>query len=115
MDFIAKKMAKQKLKSLKDTASDALNTSGNKYKIDWTDFNFPPLIKIYHFNMEEIQEPEREVVSKLYICLLLTCLCLLFNLIVVIYGEFALEFSIKSIIFVVVNFFIWLPLAVFNF
>jgi len=115
MNFLAKQTAKNKLSDLKSKAKDSLSKSQPKSKIDWEDYNFPPFIKIYHFSMDEIEEPEREIVSKLYLGLLGTGVCFLMNFLVVIIGLILIGFLGKAVVFVVFNFFVWVPLAVFNF
>lgn len=40
--------------------------SQKKSKIDWNDFNWPPLIKVYHFSLDELKEPHLLMVKRMY-------------------------------------------------
>ncbi|CAD8117209.1 unnamed protein product [Paramecium sonneborni] len=58
-----------------------IDKKSNQPNIDWTDFNWPPIIKIFHFDLSELQDPYKSLVRLLYISYLLifgtTCLNLL--------------------------------------
>ena len=58
-----------------------MGKKSNQPDINWTDFNWPPFIKIFHFDLSELQDPYKSLVRLLYISYLLifgtTCLNLL--------------------------------------
>ena len=61
---IALSMGRQAVQS---ATSSLRNTS--KPKIDWNNFNFPPLIHIIHFSLGELEPKDRSIVLKIYITL----------------------------------------------
>ena|SRR3990167_1411644 len=61
--FIANQAAAQIGTAFEKTKADMTPT---KSKIDWNDFNWPPLIKIAHFSLQELREPHFAIVKKLY-------------------------------------------------
>lgn len=62
-----------------------VNKSSNYPDIDWSDFNFPPLIRVFHFSLAELQPPYKPIVRNIYICyliiLVITLLSILNNII----------------------------------
>lgn len=55
---------------MKYVASEVVSSEGsvaNKGNIDWNDFNYPCLIKIYHYNPDETPEIHRRRVTLLRI------------------------------------------------
>jgi len=73
------------------------------------------MINVYHFRMDEIQDPERPIVSKLYICLLLTIISVIMNFIVMIYSTITIGFSLKAVLYGVINLGILPMVAVYTF
>jgi hypothetical protein len=47
-------------------------------EVDWTDYNFPPCVKVVHFSLKDFQGTELRVIKKLYVSwgLLMTSLSL---------------------------------------
>ncbi|CAD8194755.1 unnamed protein product [Paramecium octaurelia] len=60
-----------------------ISNKPDQSEINWNDFNWPPLIKIFHFNLSELQDPQKSFVRLLYISYLFilgtTCLNLMDN------------------------------------
>ncbi|CAD8089308.1 unnamed protein product [Paramecium primaurelia] len=57
------------------------NQNDSKQKIDWDDFNYPPLIKVIHYNIEEVQPEYRLVVRSLWLSSILIFVYTLLNII----------------------------------
>ncbi|CAD8099369.1 unnamed protein product [Paramecium primaurelia] len=57
------------------------NQNDSKQKIDWDDFNYPPLIKVIHYNIEEVQPEYRLVVRSLWLSSILIFAYTLLNII----------------------------------
>ncbi|CAD8191253.1 unnamed protein product [Paramecium octaurelia] len=57
------------------------NQNDSKQKIDWNDFNYPPLIKVIHYNIEEVQPEYRLVVRSLWLSSILIVAYTLLNII----------------------------------
>ncbi|CAD8189254.1 unnamed protein product [Paramecium pentaurelia] len=57
------------------------NQNDSKQKIDWDDFNYPPLIKVIHYNIEEVQPEYRLVVRSLWLSSILIVAYTLLNII----------------------------------
>ncbi|CAK92090.1 unnamed protein product (macronuclear) [Paramecium tetraurelia] len=57
------------------------NQNDQKQKIDWNDFNYPPLIKVIHYNIEEVQPEYRLVVRSLWLSSILIVAYTLLNII----------------------------------
>ena len=117
MDYIAKKALENKTDEFKDKVMGGLKKK--KYgDLKWDeDFNFPPGINVYHFSMGEITAPERAVVSKLYICMLLSTLMIFVNIICESMDWFLGGVNVKfmRLIMGLLNAFIVIPLGVFSF
>lgn len=52
---IGKKVVETKIKSTLSSAPPKTNK-----EIDWKDFNHPPLIKVFHFSLDEIEEEHQQ-------------------------------------------------------
>ena len=50
-------------------------------KIEWTDFNYPPGLRVIHFSLKELKEPHLPVVKRLFVLHLIQCLHFCYNLI----------------------------------
>ncbi|MEE4247237.1 MAG: hypothetical protein V2I33_17630, partial [Kangiellaceae bacterium] len=75
MSFAAKAAARQGMEMAKEKVSQATSKS----EINWNDYNFPPLLKLFHFNLSELSDPQRFVASKIYIEWIVFLSVLLFN------------------------------------
>ncbi|KAL4499801.1 hypothetical protein ABPG72_015150 [Tetrahymena utriculariae] len=59
----------------KAALSSQVSGSGNKYAVNassksgikWTDFNYPPLIKIIHYDRSELQDPHKKIATLLWL------------------------------------------------
>jgi len=49
-------------------------------KIDWTNFNFPPFLNLIHYDLNELVEPEKSHVLKLYISYLIFFVSAILNI-----------------------------------
>lgn len=39
---------------------------GSKPNVDWTDFNYPPLLRVFHYDLDELEsDPDLKVLSLL--------------------------------------------------
>ena len=74
---------------MKYVTSEAVSSEGsvaNKGNIDWNDFNYPCLIKIYHYDPKETPEVHRRRVALLRANHTLIIIALLLNIIANIAG-----------------------------
>ena len=55
--------------------------SGNKKNIDWNDFNWPPLVKVMHFKLDELEGNERTIARNLWLTHLAIFLISIINII----------------------------------
>jgi hypothetical protein len=93
---IAMSMAKHTLGKGKDQLMAVVSHNDDHYKdVKWDDYNFPPLLNIYHFSMSEISKEHKYWVSKLVICYYGSILCLLINLGNEIFFMFISEWTFK--------------------
>jgi hypothetical protein len=61
MNFVAKQAANNMINKAKETM-----TPSKGPKINWEDFNYPPLIKLIHFDLSEIEESKVTIVRFLW-------------------------------------------------
>jgi len=59
--------------------SVGLNT-GTKGEADWTDYNWPPLIRILHYSLSDVEEGARSIVRKMNISFWLTFFALIIGI-----------------------------------
>ena len=75
-------------------------------KIDWEDYTYPPLLKLFHYKLDELREPHRPVVKQLFIIHLLQVLHFLFNffnvIVQVAYGLGVIRIISSPIFFLVI-------------
>ena len=57
------------------------HTGGSQKKIAWDNYNFPPCLNLIHYDLNEIDEPEKTVVRRLYMSYMLFFIWGVFNLI----------------------------------
>jgi len=54
--------------NLMDKFKNAMVNKTTSYPdIAWTDFNFPPIINVFHFSLAELQAPYKPLVRLIYI------------------------------------------------
>ncbi|CAD8114311.1 unnamed protein product [Paramecium sonneborni] len=73
--YVAKSVLNDSIRQLKSNQKDS------KQNIDWDDFNYPPLIKVIHYNIEEVQPEYRLVVRSLWLSSILIAVYTLLNII----------------------------------
>ena len=61
MNFMAKTAANNMVNNVKESI-----TPSKGPKINWDDFNYPPIIKIIHFDLSEVEESKVTVVRFLW-------------------------------------------------
>jgi hypothetical protein len=49
--------------------------------VDWNDYNFPPLLKLFHFSLNDLVDPGRGVAKKIFIEWIMFISILAFNFI----------------------------------
>lgn len=84
-------------------------------QIDWTDFNFPPLIRVIHFRLNELPSPYKETVRLFFISTFIVLPALLayntlINIIQSFYGLQALRI-LYSVLFAIIS----LPISILLF
>lgn len=86
MNFAAKTVANSMMSKAKEAV-----TPNKGPKINWEDFNYPPLIKLIHFDLSEIEETKVTVVRFLWLSHLLifaySIINILNNIVCVAQGE----------------------------
>ena len=40
---------------------------GGRSKIDWNDYNWPKVLSLYHFSLDELKEPHLPLVKRMYL------------------------------------------------
>ena len=69
----------------RDQATDTLkgikNNIPGKQQINWNDFNYPPLIKVFHYNASELEPPVRNKVRLMWLTHIIVVVVTLLNLI----------------------------------
>lgn len=55
------------------------NIGKEKSNINWEDLNFPPILKLFHFSLQELSGTVRTTVLKFYISFLIICFICLVN------------------------------------
>ncbi|CAD8195552.1 unnamed protein product [Paramecium octaurelia] len=73
--YVVNSVLNDSIRSIKSNQNDS------KQKIDWNDFNYPPLIKVIHYNIEEVQPEYRLVVRSLWLSSILIVAYTLLNII----------------------------------
>ena len=112
---IATSVAKNKLSS---GMSGMRNQAGaGKTKINWEDFNFPPYLKLIHYDFDEVDASHhKDYVQKLYQSYILWVawglLNFLVNIVVVASSD---DYSGKRIFYAIFNFGVFQPLGLFVF
>jgi len=84
MEFIAGQMASHAGKKAYAGVSSQLGRAAGRGKyshIQWENYNYPPCMKLIHYDLDEIEEPTRTYVQRLNISLVLTFFGCLLNLI----------------------------------
>ena len=77
MGSIAKNMAKNSLNGMKDS----MMSQGGQYStIKWEEFNYPPLLKLIHYDLNELNEPHKSLVKKMHISSILVFVATLIGL-----------------------------------
>lgn len=95
---------------------EVISHDDDHYKdVKWDDYNFPPLLNIYHFSMSEISKDHKPHVSKLFIVFWLTVLCLLINLGNEIAFMFMNAWTFKQQLYSILNIAVITPLAAYIF
>ena len=80
-------------------------------QIDWTDFNFPPCLKVVHFSVSELQQPQKGVVLVMLFQVFLVGFISLVNIINnIIQSE---KFASIRVFYSFLNIFIFLSLQLF--
>lgn len=89
---------------------------GSKYSsIQWENFNFPPCLKLIHYDLNEIEEPEKAYTKKLYFSLLLLFAWNLFNMLVNIIVVSSGKGDGKRIFYSIFMFILFQPLSLWVF
>ncbi|CAK58876.1 unnamed protein product (macronuclear) [Paramecium tetraurelia] len=73
--YVVNSVLNDSIRSIKSNQNDS------KQKINWDDFNYPPLIKVIHYNIEEVQPEYRLVVRSLWLSSILIMAYTLLNII----------------------------------
>ena len=110
---IAKHMASNSVSNMKNAVGDSLRANPNP-QIDWNDFNYPPVLRLFHYNIEELQGAQKAIVSKMhlsYVIFLLSCVVNLASSLVMITDHGA----IVRICYSVLNFIIIMPIVLYSF
>eukprot|EP00923_Selenidium_pygospionis_P007156 GHVN01012281.1.p1 GENE.GHVN01012281.1~~GHVN01012281.1.p1 ORF type:complete len:234 (+),score=31.96 GHVN01012281.1:225-926(+) len=85
-------------------------------EIDWVDFNYPPLLRLFHFNLAELPDRMRSIVRWIHISFLVALLVMMINFIdVIILAALGLQNGWWNLIYSLLNFFIGAPLGCFVF
>ena len=61
--FVAKTMITDQIKSMKGE----ITGTSNKNKINWDDFNYPPFLKVIHYDVSEVDPEHRLIVRSLWL------------------------------------------------
>ena len=61
-------------------ASTKAQLATTKSRIDWNDFNYPPMFRFFHFSLSELREPHLPIVKRLWLINMLQTLHFFFNL-----------------------------------
>ncbi|CAD8071030.1 unnamed protein product [Paramecium sonneborni] len=73
--YVANSVLNDSLRQMKSNQKDS------KQNVDWDDFNYPPLIKVIHYNIDEVQPEYRLVVRSLWLSSILIVTYTLLNII----------------------------------
>ena len=65
---IAKNMAKN---SMNNIQASMISQGGQYSSIKWEEFNYPPLIKLIHYDLNELNEPHKSLIRKMNISFVL--------------------------------------------
>jgi len=110
---IAEMAMKSQMDSMKKNFTAGMQTStssGGGEAINWSQFNFPPLIKLMHKNFSEIKDDGKRRLSKIiYIQFLIIVLLLIINFVNQII-ETALGANGLQIFYSILEMFIFIPL-----
>ncbi|KAM3136919.1 hypothetical protein pb186bvf_011004 [Paramecium bursaria] len=61
--FVAKTMITDQIKTMKGE----ITGTSNKNKINWDDFNYPPFLKVIHYDVSEVDPEHRLIVRSLWL------------------------------------------------
>mmetsp|Transcript_33228 Transcript_33228/g.38699 ORF Transcript_33228/g.38699 Transcript_33228/m.38699 type:complete len:220 (+) Transcript_33228:3-662(+) len=110
--MMAKRAATGTLNNMEDSLTNSANSNPNS-NIDWNNFNYPPLIKVVHYDLDELQDPQRAICRKLDLSMKITVATLLLNLFTSIWVSVGLK-SGSYVLYSVLNFVIIPPLAIYS-
>lgn len=74
-------MASFVAKSVLNDSISQLKSNSKQSKIDWDDYNYPPLLKVIHYDIEEVEPEHRLIVRALWLSHILIAIYSLLNII----------------------------------
>jgi len=87
---------------MKNTASGGMQKT--KSGIDWQDYNWPPMLRIVHFSLDELPDGSRKVVLKIYISFIIAFITCIINIISNIAQVADADASALNILYTFLNF-----------
>eukprot|EP01017_Pseudomicrothorax_dubius_P036581 TRINITY_DN5252_c0_g3_i1.p1 TRINITY_DN5252_c0_g3~~TRINITY_DN5252_c0_g3_i1.p1 ORF type:complete len:202 (-),score=39.55 TRINITY_DN5252_c0_g3_i1:49-654(-) len=82
--------------------------------IRWEDYNYPPGLRVVHFDLSELQSPHKEMVRRMYLCFQLIFLISIVNFVNALAQAFTLGDWI-AIVYSILNFIIFNTFAFYTF
>lgn len=107
MNIVAKAALNNSINSVKSSITSSTSTGP---KINWDDFNYPPLLKVIHYDITEVKEEDRLTVRAMWLSHVLIMVETLLNLINNIAIGVALDTKVR-ILYSIMFFFSFVPIA----
>ena len=101
-------------KNMLSNQMSKITAPSSNIKINWEDFNFPPLLKLFHFSLEGLPEDYKKISRMLLISFIIACVNILLNIINQI-AQTAAGFEGIRVFYAFLNGLILIPAAMFTF
>ena len=111
---ITKSVGTSVIRNAVDSARSKLPGQSAYPNIRWENFNYPPLLKIVHYDLSELEPPHKGVVRLLNITFILTFVVSIINFINSI-AQTAVGFTGLRILYSILNLVIFIPISLFAF